>query len=697
MDFLRSRKARTSIAGYEDLGDLITKTAEKVYQSPDRISVSEWAARDRKLNNMGAYVGDWINETAPYLVEPMDMTQSRAHDAVIFVGPAQCGKTEIILNWVGHSVVVDPGDLSIFNPTQANARDFSTRRVDRLHRHTKVVGENLLAERDADNKYDKHYKNGMILGIAWPSVAELAGKPIGRIAITDRDRMEDDIDGEGDPFDLATKRTTTFGSFAMTLCESSPSREILDHRYIIKSPHEAPPTTGILSLYNRGDRRQWYWPCPNCNDFFRGRFEQLVWDKSAGSIPGMADSVRMVCPSCSAKIHPDSRYEMNGSGLWVPDNCIVDSNGQLRGEPRRSRIASFWLEGTSAAFTNWQKLLQSYLTAVEDYERNLNEEPLRKFYNTDLGRPYRPKHLDSDRLPEDLQSRAEPLPEKEIISDIAFLVAVVDVQKNMFIVQVFGICPGEPFDIVVVDRFDIRKSLRKDDDGDTEWVRPGTYDEDWHLLIDQVIKKTYPLDDGSGRRMAIKMTGCDSGGKAGVTSRAYDFYRHLKTEGLSQRFYLLKGTGTPTAPRIRKSYPDSSDRNNKAAAQGDVPVWLLQSNMLKTEANNRLDSTIPGKGMIRFPDWLAEWFFQELCSEVFKDGGWVKLPGKRNEAWDLLYYCLGLCLTDQIRIESINWLNPPPWASRTNNPFILEPDVQEPFADQDRPRYSLKEIASKIA
>src|SRR3546814_10085019 len=53
----------------------------------------------------------------------------------------------------------------------------------------------------------------------------LAGKPIPRIALTDRDRMEDDIDGEGDPFDLATKRTTSYGSFAMTLCESSPSRE----------------------------------------------------------------------------------------------------------------------------------------------------------------------------------------------------------------------------------------------------------------------------------------------------------------------------------------------------------------------------------------------------------------------------------------------------------------------------------------
>ncbi len=689
------------MTGYSDLGDLIAQTAD-IFRPPDRLTVSQWAAGERQLNNMGAYVGPWLNETAPYLTEPMDMLQSRHHDATIFVGPAQCGKTELILNWVGHSVTVDPGDLTIYNPTQANARDFSTRRVDRLHRYTKTVGEMILAERDADNKYDKHYKSGMILGIAWPSVAELAGKPIGRIALTDRDRMDDDIDGEGDPFDLATKRTTTYGSFAMTLCESSPSREVIDHRYTLKTPHEAMPTTGILALYNRGDRRRWYVPCPNCNEFFEMRFEQLSWE-NAPSIPDQSESVRLTCPKCAIKIHPDSRYNMNIDGLWVPDQCLVDSSGRLLGTPRRSKIASFWLEGCAAAFTNWQRLTHTYLTAMADFDMTLNEEPLRKFYNTDLGRPYRPKALDSDRQPEDLKSRSEPFGrteagEIEIISDIRFLLAVVDVQKNMFIVQVFGICPGDPYDIVLVDRFDIRKSVREDDDGDKLWIKPGTYDEDWHLLIDQVVKKTYPLADGTGRRMQVKLTGCDSGGKAGVTSRAYDFWRHLKSLGLGQRFQLLKGTGLATAPRVKESHPDASDGKNKAAARGDVPVWLLNSNMLKNEANNRLDATLPGKGMIRFPDWLPEWFYHELCSEVFKDSGWIKLPSKRNEAWDLLYYCIGLCLTRFVRIEHIDWMDPPPWASPDPavNPLIVLNENQE-FTGGGVPNYNLAEIAKKIA
>lgn len=641
---------------------------------------------------------------APYLVEPMSMLQSRHHDAVIFVGPAQCGKTELILNWVGHSVVVDPGDMTIFSPTQANARDFSTRRIDRLHRYTKVVGQALLADRDADNKYDKHYKSGMILGLAWPTVAELAGKPIPRIAITDRDRMDDDIDGEGDPFDLATKRTTSFGSFAMTLCESSPSRPIIDHRVIPKTPHEAPPTTGILALYNRGHRARWYVPCPKCNEHFEMRFERLTWTPRA-SILETAETVRMVCPNeaCNHRIHPDDRYAMQQKGLWVPDMCgVVD--GKVVGQGRTSRILSYWLEGCAAMFTNWTKLLHNYLTALEEFETTLNEGALTKFYNNDLGRPYRPKALESERLWEDLKNRAEPFglneetQEKEISSEDGFLAATVDVQKNMFKVQVHQITAGTPFDVRIVDRFDIRKSLRLDDDEDALWVKPGTYAEDWDLLIDQVIRKTYPIAGKPGYRMAIKAVGCDSGGKAGVTAMAYAFWRSLKPSGLHNRFHLVKGTGLPTAPQIRESFPDSGNKRNKNLGAADVPVWMLSSNMLKDVLNNRLDTVEPGTGMIHFPAWLPDWFFKELTSEARKEKGWEKLPGQPNEAWDLLYYCLGLCLTRWVRADRIKWEEPPDWAlmDTAKNPLIVREGI-DLVAQEGKPKYDLTELARKIA
>lgn len=703
-EFLKPRKSRTSITGYRDLGDIVCQTVEHIWQNPDHRKPSEWAEQERYLNNAPGYVGPWDFAYAPYLREPLDKLASSELEAVIFVGPAQCGKTELILNWAGYSIRSDPSDMTIFSPTQGNARDFSNRRIDRLHRDSDKVGKELLESRDADNKFDKHYKNGTILALAWPTKAELAGKPIPRIAITDRDRMEDDIDGEGDPFDLATKRTTSFGSFAMTLCESSPSREITDFRYVPKTPHEAPPTTGILALYNRGDRRRWYMPCGRCGEYLEPRFELLKWDTFAGSPLDSAETVRMICPMCEGAIHPDERFTLAQNGIWLPDGCHI-ANGEVVGTPRRTKYASYWLEGTSAAFTNWPKLVSAYLTAEEEFDSTLNEEPLRKFYNTDLGRPYKPKAVQQERTPESMMAMAEDFGrnmetgEIEIISEIAFLIATVDVQKNMFVVQVWGIIPGEPYDIALVERFDIRKSLRRDEDGDTQWVKPGSYLEDWDLLVDQVIKRTYPME-GREERMAIRIVGCDSGGKAGVTANAYAFWRILKMMGLGNRFLLLKGHTRPNAPQVQETWPDASDRKHLAAARGDVPVWQLHSNQIKNEANNRLSTEVKNKGMVRIPKWMPAWVFKEFCSEIHKDKGWEKAPGVRNnEAWDLLYYALAVCMTKYIRCERpAFWLDPPVWArpDDPNNPFIVSAGT-EAFAERPKTSYDLTEIASKIA
>ncbi len=663
----------------------------------------EWAEKDRKLNNAPAYVGDWRFDLAPYLREPTANLTSYDHDAVIFVGPAQCGKTEIILNWTGYTICNDPADMTIFSPTQGNARDFSNRRIDRLHRDSPKVKNELLAERDADNKFDKHYKNGMILGLAWPTKAELAGKPIPRIAITDRDRMDDDIEGEGDPFHLAIKRTTSFGSHSMTLCESSPSREITDYRYVATGVHEAPPTTGILALYNQGDRRRWYVPCARCGEYFEMRFEFLEWDDTP-SILDAADSCKMKCPICEDFMRPKDRYEMQLGGLWVPEGCTIEK-GQLAGNPRRATFISYWLEGCAAAFTNWPKLVAGYLTAEEQFNRTLSEEELKKFYNTDLGRPYKPKAMEIARTPEDLIARAcdfgqDDKGRPEIISDIAFLIATVDVQKNMFVVMIWGICPGDPYDVVLVDRFDIRKSQRLDADGERLWVKPGTYGEDWEEIEKHVIFRSYPMAEKPGWRMGIKLIGCDSGGKAGVTTKAYEFWRKMKNKGLGNRFVLVKGTGVQTAPQSKEHWPDASNKNSKHAARGDVPVWFINSLLVKDEANNRLDSEETGKGRLRIPKWFPKWLFEEFCSEhKGKKGIWEKLPGKRNEAFDLFYYVLGLCMSRHVRCHRPTfWENIPLWAQQDSedNPFIFR-SGEEQVAVVAKPKYDLAQLASKIA
>lgn len=685
---------------YESVDDIFVDLAE-ILRPPERLSVSAASAKYRYVYQQNAYIGQWTNETAPYMVEPMDTFASTKFTGMVFVGPAQCGKTDgLLVNTVLYSVVVDPMDMMIVCPTQSAARDFSMRRVDRLHQHTAAMSGMLLPTADADNTYDKQYRSGMILSLSWPTPTELAGKPIGRVVLTDRDRMDDDVGGDGEPFDLAAKRTTTFGSHAMCVAESSPSRQVEDLKWIPKTPHEAPPAGGIIALYNRGDRRRWNWPCPCCSRYFEGKFEHLEYDRGHGaSNLEVAETVRMVCPHCGGKIHPDERPEMQNWGIWLKDGQGIDSDGRVFGPEPRSLIASFWLRGVAASFVTWKKLVAMYLDAMDDFERTGNEESLKKFYNNDLGEPYYPKNLSDTRVPEVLKARAEKhMPERHVPLGVRFMVAVIDVQKNMWVVQVFGIMPGKPFDMVLIDRFDIRKSKRLDDDGDALWVKPHAYLEDWDEIVEYVIEKEYPLCDGSGRMMRIRQTGCDSGGKAGVTTKAYEFFRKLRGENKHRRFILLKGEPKPGQPRTRISYPDSQRKDNKSGARGDIPVLMLNSNVLKDDLDGRLDCLVPGAGMFRFPDWLPDSWYNELCAETRTQKGWENLSGNRNEAGDLSYYAIGLCVSELLRVEHIDWANPPGWAAEwDSNDLVREPEAPKRFANSNVLPYDFSNFAKSLA
>lgn len=695
-------RAPETTTTFDTLEDIFLRLTE-LLRPPERISVADASERYVRLSNPGSYIGPYRNDMAPYMVEPMNELQSRFFTSMTFVGPAQSAKTQaLILNWLAYSIMVDGMDMLIYSPTQHASRDFSMRRVDRMHRHSPDIGPMLMRGRESDNVYDKHYASGMLLNLAHPSVTEFAGRPVGRIALTDYDRMPDDVGGDGSPFDLGSKRTTTFRSFAMTVAESSPSRAVENIRWIANTPHEAPPCTGIMSLYNRGDRRRWYWPCPDCGSYFEGKWEQLEWDVK-GSILASAETARLICPVNGCRIEQDRRMDMQTWGVWLKDGQGIDpSTGRIVGEGVRAHMASFWLNGIAANFTTWTNLVVSYLNALTEFERTQSDDSLKKFYNTDLGVPYIPKSQESVLLPENLKARAEPFPTKDFNPDeridrhpmlepmvpenVRFLVATVDVQNNLFSVQVHGIQPGEPFDMVIVDRFQIRKSRRLDAQGDALWVKPSAYLEDWSEVTSEVLERTYELGDGSGRRMAIRMTGCDSGGREGVTTNGYAYYRLLRADGRAGRFHLLKGDGLPSRPRAHILFPDSNRKDKLAAARGDVPVMFLNANMLKDALRGRVECIVPGKGMLRFGNWLPDAWYSEMCVETRDDKGWHNLRNLRNEAWDLSYYCLGLCVSTVIRVEGIDWSNPPGWAAPWDkNDLVSAPAAAARFAARVKP------------
>jgi len=661
--------------------DIVRNIAELI-RPPRRISVSAAAEDYLVLNEPGGYQGKFTLSVAPYMREPLDLKASRRFEGVVFVGPARSLKTQALIDGgMAYTVTCDPGDALIVQMSQEAARDFSRTRVDRAIRYSPEIKSRLSTGRADDNVYDKFFKSGQVLKIGWPAVSQVSSKSIRWVDITDYDRIPDDIEGEGSLWSLALKRTQTFKSRGMCCAESSPGREVKDPTWRKQTPHEAPPCTGIIGLYNTGDRRRWYWACPSCGEFSEpepgiGSFALPSFEELKETIRG-ADLMQLArrsaffaCPHCGDLITERHKREMNKSGLWLIEGQSVDKNRQVTGTPRESKVASFWLGGQAAAFQSWESICLRYLEGVHAYVTTGDETKLQGTTNLDQGAPYMPQRSGAVRSADVLIDRREEVIKHQVPEGVRFMVASVDVQaggKPRFVVQVHGYgVGGEEW---VVDRYNIRNSKRKNDDGEELPIDPSAYLEDWEALVTDVMQKAYPLSDNSGRAMLPAIVVCDSGGKAGVTEKAYDFYRKLKRRGLHRSFMLIKGGSQANAPRIRESYPDSERKDRKAKARGEIPVFMLNTNLLKDAVNNALQRDKPGPGYVHTPEWLGEWWFEELTFEVRTQRGWEKPSKGANEAFDLCCYALAGAI--KLGIETVDWARPKPFARAWDeNPFV---------------------------
>ncbi len=636
-----------------------------ILRAPRRMLVADAVAQYMRVPMGAGNSVPWDPLVAPYVIEPMNCLASREYDAVIFVGPARTGKTiGLIDGWVIYNVICDPADMLIIQMTEEKAREHSKKRLARTFRVSPEVVSRLSPNKNDNNVYDRTFLAGNYLKIGWPSVNIMSSSDYKCVALTDYDRFPEDIDGEGDAFSLASKRTTTFMSSGMTLVESSPGRDVKDVKWRRTSPHEAPPTTGILSLYNRGDRRRWYWPCPHCGEYFQPCGDVVAGFRDIADPVLASEAAYIQCPSCSGRIMPEQKRELNGRGVWLRDGESINADGSRYGDPRRSRIASFWMEGPAAAYQTLSQLVYKLLTAEQEYETTGSEETLKTVINTDWGLPYLPRASMEQRKSELLEQRAEPVPSRSVPDGVNFLVATVDVQAGRhrrFVVQVTGY--GSRGERWIIDRYNITQSLRGDSDGESQRIDPASYPEDWDVLLTDVFHKSWPLASDPSQQMRLMAMAVDSGGEDGVTDNAYKFWRRCRRDGLGKRIYLFKGDSIRRAKLITRTFPDNTGRTGRRAqAAGDVPLWLLQTDALKDRVNNALWRDSPGPGYVHFPDWLGSWFYDELTyEERSSDGKWSK-PGRgANEAFDLMVYAEALVILHGY--EKIRWPDAPEWAS----------------------------------
>lgn len=656
-------------------GEEVALNIAEVVRPPRRLRPTEAATQYLQTEK-----GVWDPELVPYCSEPLDLLGTREYQGIVFAGPARTGKTMgLILGGITYVVTCAPGDMLVVQMSQDAARDFSRMDLDRAIRHSPELATRLSPRARDDNTFDKFFRSGIALKLGWPAVSQLSAKTLQYVFLTDYDRPENvhNVDGEGPMWGLAFKRTQTYMSRGKCVAESSPGEEQLDPAWIPRSPHEAPPVRGILSIYNTGTRARWYWRCQHrrCGEHFEAapglkcfampEFDELCEVVTRHDLMTLAaDWAKVVCPHCGGLHTPDQRPALNAmrtkngrvlGATWLHEGeRLVD--GRIEGERRRTQIASFWLGGVAAAYQTWTSILHEYLQAVLTYVNTGDEQSLRRTTNTDQGAPYLPIAMTKRRSAEDLVQRMETWPRGNVPDGVRFLTAAVDVQAHRFVVEFFGW--GVGLESWLIDRFSITGSRRQEDDR-LAAVDPAAYIEDWQLVHDQVIDRGYQT--ASGVELKPRLVVCDSGGKAGVTDKAYEFWRLMKARGLGERFRLVKGTGNLNAPRTHKTWPDSRSRKDRRAGRGDVPVWILNVNALKDGIIGDLARDAEGPGYVHIPDWLDSSYFSEMTAEIRTAKGWECPPHTANEAFDLHTYNRAGCI--MLRAETINWQTPPLWAT----------------------------------
>lgn len=589
--------------------DLVTRTAIEAMRPDPELHCDTWAEQYMILPKSGPAPGPFRFDRS-YPARRVHQVLSPGHPCkrVVVKVASQMFKTQTALNWIGSLIHRRPRNILALEPTDTLVKRFSAR-VSAMIRNTPVLRERVAAAKSRDSRNTTQAKD--FLGDATlymntaGSAANLAEVSAPYIYVDEIDRLELDVDGEGDPIELAEARATQYANDCKFLYTSSPSVEGFSK---------------IDTLFEMGTKEEYHVPCPHCGHLHPLVLENFHYRRDEET--GFMDRAWFVCPECGAEIDEHHKTSM------LPD---VEGGGQARwvatatgdGETISVTLSAFYMP--IGAIT-WLSLARQYARAKDRKARG-DHEAMQVFYNTRLGLSYR--NTDTTTTSKQLRDRAEAYAPR-VMPDAALVATMsTDTQPNRLEVQIEAWGPG--LEHWVLDYIVLIGSPT--DPPDT----PGSV---WQRLDE--IKRT-PLLHASGRAIMISAYGIDAGGSN--TQDVYNYGAARKPLNCT----VLHGSSRPNRP-IMGSTPSRVDIEwGGTKTPGGVELWAVGTDVAKDWLSGRMQLT-DGPGAMHFHDQLPpEWFDMMVVEQPhtkWRKGRpvreWVKPNGARNEAWDLSVYNLAI-------------------------------------------------------
>lgn len=554
--------------------------------------IDEWADTHMVIpkKSGAAHPGPYRTDRTPYAREVMRCL-SPLHPCrrVVVMGASQLMKTQVGLNWVGGSIHQAPANILTLLPTTNIAKRVSSR-IGEVIRSVPVLKDRVAEPRSRDSKNTmdtKEFDGGTLYITTAGSASNLAEIPARYVWGDEVDRWDANVDGEGDPVELAEARTSTFEYNAKIYFSSSPTLE---------------GASRIDALFKDGDQRKFHITCPHCEHAHILEWESCRWT------PEMTEAW-FVCPACGAEIHEHEKQQMLAAGRWI---------AQARGD---GRTVSFHFPAQYAplGWLSWLSMARQYVKAKAALDQG-DQEPMQVFYNTRLARCWNPS--EETAKADQLKLRAEAYALRTLPREVLVLTAAADVQPNRIEVDIYGW--GEGLERWIIDH-------------QVLWGAPSE-DAVWRDL-DAIQQGMLPHP--SGMLLPISALLIDSGGHN--TQDVYNYCRARR----NRKVLAIKGASRPGQPIIA-SRPRKQDINFRGRQEHHgVELWFVGTDTAKDWLASRW--LLPGgPGAIHFSKDLPDEFFSQLTAERrltryrkgHKISEWVKNKADRNEALDLAVYNL---------------------------------------------------------
>lgn len=578
-------------------------------QPPENLTVTEWAECKRYLSTeASAEPGLWRTSRTPYLRAIMDAFTDPKIRHIVFVAASQVGKTEVINNIIGYIIDQNPGSILFVHPTTIDAREFSKLRIAPMIRDSPAVRRRISApkSRDSGNTLlQKTYPGGILTLCGSNEAHALASKPIRYVFGDERDRWAQSAGTEGDPWELAMARQTTF--------------------YNAKAVEVSTPTirgsSNIAKSFAKGTMERWKSQCPHCGEFHEIQWKDIRYKAEETVVNHertyTVHDVFWICPGCGCVSEEATMKKQPAK--WVAENPAAYANG----------VRSFWLNAFVSPWASWESICLKYQNALGDTGK------MQVVYNTCFGQLWEDRGDTQD--PDTLMGRRE-IYEAELPEGVLVLTAGVDTQDDRMEYEIVG---HGHFN----ERWGIEKGVimgRPDD--------PATWASLDMMIFDRVLK----FKDGLG--LKVSMSFVDEGGH--FTGQVRQFCR----DRIGKKVFCIKGFYGPDRPLISPPKKMKIIVNNRYL--GTVWQYQLGVDSGKQMVMDDLKVQAPGPKYNHFPlrDDYGAMYFNGLLSEHLVPEGkthqrwvWQKIQGhERNEPLDCRVYAIAAFRALPVDLDTID-------------------------------------------